>query len=169
MSLTLRPMRPDDWDEVRRIYAAGIATGQATFETATPSWSEWDAAHLASPRLLAVEGDAVLGWAALSPVSRRQVYRGVAEVSLYVAPEAQGRGIGRSLLEQIIRASEEAGFWTLQASVFAGNVVSLRLHEQAGFRRVGIRERIARRDGRWQDTVIFERRSPVVGISSGVE
>ena len=169
MSPTFRPMRPDDWDEVRRIYAAGIATGQATFETATPSWSEWDAAHLASPRLLAVEGGTLLGWAALSPVSRRQVYRGVAEVSLYVAPEAQGRGIGRSLLEQIIRASEEAGCWTLQASVFAVNQVSLRLHQQAGFRQVGIRERIAQRDGRWHDTVMLERRSPVVGNSPGAE
>jgi L-amino acid N-acyltransferase YncA len=169
MSLTFRPMRPEDWDEVRRIYAAGIATGQATFETATPAWSEWDAAHLPSPRLLAVEGDAIRGWAALSPVSRRQVYRGVAEVSLYVAPEAQGRGIGRFLLQEIIRASEEAGYWTLQVSVFAVNHASLRLHQQAGFRRVGIRERIAQRDGRWHDTVILERRSPVVGNSSGGE
>jgi phosphinothricin acetyltransferase len=162
-------MRPEDWDEVQRIYAAGIATGQATFETATSSWADWDATHLASPRLLAVEGGVILGWAALSAVSRRQVYRGVAEVSLYVAPEAQGRGVGRFLLEEIIRASEEAGFWTLQASVFAVNAVSLRLHEQAGFRRVGIRERIAQRDGRWHDTVILERRSPVVGNSPGVE
>ena len=166
MSLTLRPMRSEDWSVVERIYAAGIATGQATFETATPSWAEWDAAHLASPRLLAEQDGVVLGWAALSPVSRRPVYRGVAEVSVYVAPEGQGRGVGRKLLDWLIRASEEAGFWTLQASVFAGNEPSLRLHERAGFRLVGVRERIAQRDGRWHDTVILERRSPVVGSPS---
>ena len=162
MSLLFRATGPEDWPAVQGIYAAGIATGQATFETATPSWTEWDAAHLASPRLLAVEDDQVLGWAAVSPVSRRAVYRGVAEVSVYVAPEAQGRGVGRALLERLVRASEEAGLWTLQATVFASNRASLRLHEQAGFRRVGVRERIAQRDGRWHDTVILERRSPVV-------
>jgi phosphinothricin acetyltransferase len=165
MSLSLRPMRFEDWPEVEAIYAAGIATGQATFETTTPAWAEWDAAHLASPRLVAEEGGVVVGWAALSPVSRRAVYRGVAEVSVYVAPGAQGKGVGGALLEALVHSSEEVGLWTLQASVFAGNHASLRLHEQAGFRRVGVRERIAQRDGRWHDTVILERRSPVVGSS----
>ena len=165
MTPVLRSMRPEDWPEVERIYAAGIATGQATFETTTPSWEAWDSAHIASPRIVAEEGGRVLGWAALAPVSRRAVYRGVAEVSVYVAPDARGRGVGRALLEGISFASEEAGFWTLQASVFASNGPSLVLHERGGFRRVGIRERIAERDGHWHDTVILERRSRVVGNS----
>ncbi|MDH4131720.1 MAG: GNAT family N-acetyltransferase [Gemmatimonadota bacterium] len=166
MSFALRAMRPEDWPAVEQIYAAGIATGHATFEIATPAWAEWDAAHLATPRLVADEGGVAVGWAALSPASRRAVYRGVAEVSVYVAPEAWGRGVGRLLLDALVRASEEAGLWTLQASVFAGNHASLKLHERAGFRRVGVRERIARRDGRWHDTVILERRSAVVGAPS---
>lgn len=166
MSFELRVMHPEDWPAVEQIYAAGIATGHATFETATPAWAEWDAAHLATPRLVADEGGVAVGWAALSPASRRAVYRGVAEVSVYVAPEAWGRGVGRLLLDALVQASEEAGLWTLQASVFAGNHASLKLHEQAGFRRVGVRERIAQRDGRWHDTVILERRSAVVGAPS---
>lgn len=166
MTPSLRAMRPEDWPEVERIYAAGIATGLATFETDTPGWIDWDAAHLPAPRLVAVEAGRVLGWAALSPVSRRAAYRGVAEVSVYVAPEAQGRGVGRLLLDGTIRASEEHGVWTLQAVIFAVNLKSLALHERAGFRRVGVRERIARREGRWHDTVILERRSRAVGIST---
>ena len=149
---------------VRSIYEEGLAGRQATFETSAPDWPAWDAAHLARCRIAAREGSAVLGWAALSPVSRRAVYSGVAEVSVYVAGQARGQGIGRRLLEELIRQSEAAGIWTLQASIFPENTASTRLHEACGFRLLGRRERIARHHGVWRDTILYERRSRVTGV-----
>lgn len=159
----IRALRTEDWEAVRQIYAEGISTGQATLETRAPSWEEWDLGHAPTPRLVSVVQDEVAGWAALSPVSRRPVYRGVAEVSIYIAARARGQGIGRHLLSALISASEDAGYWTLQASILAENAASLALHGQAGFRVVGRRERIGQRDGVWRDTVILERRSQVIG------
>jgi phosphinothricin acetyltransferase len=156
-------LTPDDWPAVRASYAAGIATGQATFETEPPTWEAWDAGHLAACRICARAGGDVVGWAALSPVSRRAVYAGVAEVSVYVRPHWQGRGVGSALLAALVAASERAGIWTLQAGVFPENVASLRLHARHGFRVVGRRERIGRLAGQWRDTVLLERRSEVVG------
>jgi phosphinothricin acetyltransferase len=153
----------EDWEAVRQIYADGIATGRATLETRTPSWQEWDLAHAPVPRLVSMVGDDVVAWAALAPVSSRPVYRGVAEVSIYVAAWARRQGVGRQLLVALVSASEAAGYWTLQASVLAENAGSLALHEQAGFRVVGRRERIGQREGVWRDTIILERRSRVIG------
>lgn len=145
---------------VAAIYEEGIRTRNATFEVAAPSWPEWDAAHLDAPRLAVEERGEVAGWAALSPVSKRSCYAGVADVSIYVTEGARGRGVGRELLGELVRRSEEAGLWALQAGVFPENAASLRLHEGAGFRRVGTRERIAQLDGAWRDVVLLERRSP---------
>lgn len=164
MSLLIDTLRPEDWDGVRAIYLEGIATGQATFETDAPPWERWDASHLAAPRLAARKGGALLGWAALSRVSAREVYRGVAEVSVYVAARARGRGVGRALLAALVEASEACGIWTLQAGIFPENEASLRLHRACGFRQVGRRERIARLRGNWRDTLLLERRSPRVGL-----
>jgi L-amino acid N-acyltransferase YncA len=163
--MRLRALEPTDWPAVRAIYEAGIATGDATFETAAPAWEAWDRDHLASGRLVA-ESDAgeILGWAALAPVSNRCVYGGVAEVSVYVADSARGRGVGRTLLAALIEQSERAGIWTLQAQIMAENEPSLALHHRAGFRRVGLRERLGQLHGRWRDVVLLERRSPRVGV-----
>jgi L-amino acid N-acyltransferase YncA len=163
MSVTLAPMLPEHWEAVRLILQQGIDAGVATFETAVPEWSAWDAAHRADCRFVALDDGRVVGWAALSPVSARAAYAGVAEVSVYVAASAQRRGIGRILLEALVAASEAAGLWTLQAVVFPQNAASLELHRTAGFRVVGRRERIGRLGGAWQDTMLLERRSPVVG------
>ena len=162
--LTIATMLPADWPAVRRICAEGISTGRATFDTEIPEWEVWDAGHLAAPRLVARDDANIVGWAALGPVSARPCYRGVAEVSIYVAAAAQGRGAGRELLEALITASEAAGIWTLHSSIHADNSVSLRLHQRSGFRVVGRRERIARRADGWADTIIMERRSGVVGL-----
>lgn len=159
MSYVIDQMQPSDWEQVREIYLQGIRTGQATFETQAPSWESWDEGHLPFARLVIREGDAVLGWAALSPVSKRRVYRGVAEVTVYVAEEARGKGIGRALLEALIAASEAKGIWTLQASIFPENVASVELHGRCGFREVGRRERIAMLHNTWRDTLLLERRS----------
>lgn len=156
-------MRPADWQAVCAIYEEGIATGQATFETAVPTWEAWHAGHRDDCRLVARQDETVLGWAALAPVSRRPVYAGVAEVSVYVAAAARGRGVGRALLQALVEAAEQVGLWTLQASIFPENEASLRLHKACGFRVVGYRERIAQHHGRWRNTVLLERRSPVVG------
>jgi L-amino acid N-acyltransferase YncA len=149
----------EDWPTVAAIYEEGIATRLATFETAAPAWADWDRTHLDERRLVAEDDGEVLGWAALSPVSERCVYAGVAEVSVYVAERARGRGIGRALLECLARGAESVGIWTLQAGVFPENRASLALHHGCGFRTVGIRERIGRLDGAWRDVVLLERRS----------
>jgi L-amino acid N-acyltransferase YncA len=148
-----------DWPVVRAIYVEGIATGNATFETEAPPWEVWDSKHLAEPRLVAREDGDVLGWAALSRVSARECYRGVCEVSVYVASRARGRGVGRMLLEALVQSSERAGIWTLQASIFPENEASVRLHQRCGFRIVGRRERIASLNGMWRDTLLLERRA----------
>jgi L-amino acid N-acyltransferase YncA len=156
-------MTPDDWPEVQRIYREGIASGQATFETAVPdAWETWSAGKLAVGRIVARRAARPVGWAALSAISSRSAYRGVAEVSVYVAADARGTGVGQVLLEALVEASEAAGLWTLQATVFPENVASVRLHERAGFRLVGRRERVAQQHGVWRDTVLLERRSGVV-------
>ena len=151
-------MRPEDWPDVREIFRQGIETGLATFETSTPEWAEWDSDRCAVCRLVAREEGRVVGWATLAGVSSRACYRGVAEVSVYVAEGARGRGVGARLLEALVDCSERAGFWTLQAAVFPENAASLSLLEKAGFRVVGVRERIGRLDGVWRDTVLLERR-----------
>lgn len=166
MEVVIEPMTPADWPEVRAIYLEGIASGQATFETEAPPWEQWDAAHHPFGRLVARGDGRVVGWAALSPVSRRQCYAGVAEVSVYVAAAARGRGIGRRLLEVVVRESERHGIWTLQGATFATNEASLRLQRACGFREVGRRERIARLHGEWRDIILTERRSSVVGVGS---
>jgi phosphinothricin acetyltransferase len=155
-------MRAGDWDAVRAIYLEGIRSGHATFETEAPGWERWDEAHLSFARLVMRDAEIISGWAALSPVSKREVYRGVAEVTVYVAEAARGRGIGRALLEALIAESERNGVWTLQASIFPENTASVALHRRCGFREVGRRERIAQLHGVWRDTLLFERRSVVV-------
>jgi phosphinothricin acetyltransferase len=157
-------MVPGDWEQVRAIYLEGIATGYTTFETDAPSWEKWDASHLRIARLVARRGDEVLGWAALSPVSNRHVYRGVAELTISVRPESRGRGIGRALLEALIEESERNEIWTLQAAIFPENTASVKLHLRCGFREVGRRERIGKLNGNWRDTLLFERRSKIVGV-----
>jgi L-amino acid N-acyltransferase YncA len=158
-SVELRPLTEDDWPAVAEIYWDGMRDGLATFETEVPSWEAWDRRHLTRLRLVAEQFDEVVGWAALSLVSTRRCYHGVAETTVYVAREAQGHGVGRALLEALITGAEEAGIWTIQASIFPENRASLALHERSGFRVVGTRERIAKRDGIWRDTVLLERRS----------
>ena len=162
MSIRIDTLRPADWDAVRAIYEEGIATGDATFETGVPTWTAWDAAHLSTARLVARQGNAVVGWVALSPVSGRCVYGGVAETSVYVAAGAQGLGVGRTLLTAAVEASERAGLWTLQAGIFPENVTSIALHTACGFRVVGTRERLGRLGDRWRDVVLLERRSPLI-------
>lgn len=163
MNAELRPLTENHWIEVREIYLAGIASGQATFETAAPSWEDWDKRHLKFARIVAIVSDDVSGWAALAPVSPRAAYAGVAEVSVYVAPDYRGQGLGHTLLEALIRESEEGGIWTLQASIFLENEPSIRLHRSCGFREVGWRERISQLNGVWRSTLVMERRSTTVG------
>lgn len=160
----ITPMTERDWPAVREIYLQGIATGNATFEQSVPEWKEWDERHLPSCRLVARLDGRIVGWAALSPVSSRCVYGGVAEVSIYVAEDARGRGVGRRLLAALVDASEHNGIWTLQAGIFTENQASIHLHQQAGFRIVGTRERIGCMNGVWRDIVLMERRSAVVGV-----
>lgn len=157
-------MRPHDWDAVRAIYLEGIATGNSTFEQSAPDWETWDQGHLPSCRLVARAAGEMLGWTALSPVSRRQVYAGVAEFSVYVAERARKRGIGAALLKALIEASEREGIWTLQSGIFPENTASLELCLRFGFRVVGTRERIGNMNGRWRDVVLLERRSAYAGI-----
>ena len=158
-AIEIRDLRPGDWPEVARIYAEGIASGDATFETEVPSWDAWDAAHLREHRLVATKDQRVVAWAALAPMSPRACYRGVVEESVYVAAKWHGRGIGRALLERLIAGAERAGIWTIEAAMFPENEASLALHIACGFRVVGIRERIAQLNGVWRDTVLLERRS----------
>ncbi len=164
MGLKVEKMEAGHWEAVRAVYIEGLETGDATFETEAPDWPRWDATHLACCRLIALAGDRVAGWAALSPVSAREVYKGVAEVSVYVGREFRGAGVGRALLSALVRESEAEGVWTLQAGVFPENAASVALHRACGFREVGRRERVGRLRGRWRDTLLLERRSNVVGV-----
>ncbi|GAB2798111.1 phosphinothricin acetyltransferase [Hymenobacter luteus] len=169
--MKLHPLTAAHWPAVKAIYEQGIATGNATFQTDAPTWGEWDRGHLAHSRLVAVDAGygnngQVLGWAALSPVSGRCVYGGVAEVSVYVAGDARGRGVGRQLLAAIVAESEANGLWTLQASIFPENTTSISIHAGAGFQTVGRRERIGQLHGVWRSTVLLERRSAMVGVEA---
>jgi phosphinothricin acetyltransferase len=164
-AVVVRAMREEDWSSVRRIHEEGIATGQATFETAPDvSWGAWDGAHMRPCRLVAECAEDVVGWAALAPVSSRCVYGGVGEVSIYVAAAERGKGIGRMLMERLVEASEQAGLWMLQAGIFPENLASLRLHHACGFREVGRRERLGRLGDAWKDVLLLERRSSIVGV-----
>jgi phosphinothricin acetyltransferase len=156
--LLIRELRAEDWPAVKKIYEQGIAGRNATFETEAPSWQRWDGAHL-PVRLVAEDEGEVLGWAALSPYSDRECYRGVAESSVYVSARARGRGVGSALMGELVRASEEAGCWTLLAGIFPENVESIALHRRCGFRVLGVHERLGRLDGEWRDVVLMERRS----------
>jgi len=160
--MTVGDLRPDDWPEVARIYEEGIATGNATFETEVPSWEAWDSAHLAEHRFVGERDGRLAGWIALLPVSPRECYAGVAEISAYVAEDARGQGVGRELLAAAIESSERAGIWTLQTGVFPENAPSLGLLRRFGFRVLGTQERIGRLHGVWRDVVLLERRSEVV-------
>ncbi len=160
LELLIRDLRPDDWAEVAAIYRDGMRGGMATFETEVPQWDAWHEAH--PLRVVAEIDERVLGWAALARVSTRWAYRGVGETSVYIARDARGKGVGKALMEALIAKSEHAGFWTLQTAIFPENEASLTLHHRVGFRIVGVRKRIAKRDGLWRDTVLMERRSEVI-------
>ena len=162
-TITIDDLRPEHWPEVARIYADGIATGDATFETEVPSWERWDGSHLAEHRFVALRAGGVVGWIAVSPVSDRCVYGGVVENSVYVGESARGLGVGRLLLERLIDSTEQAGIWTIQTGIFPENEASVRLHERAGFEVVGRRKRLGKLHGAWRDVLLLERRSPVVG------
>jgi L-amino acid N-acyltransferase YncA len=162
--LTIRQMTADDWAAVRAIYAEGMATGNATLESSSPDWTNWDAGHLKTCRIVATDGSRVLGWAALTPVSGRCVYAGVAEVSVYVGGSARGAGVGRRLLAQLVEESERDGIWTLQAGILPENAASVALHERCGFRIVGLREKLGKLQGQWRDVLLLERRSATVGV-----
>lgn len=159
----LRNMVPKDWESVAAIYKEGIDTGNATFQKEIPAWEEWDKGHLKNCRIIAELNNEIAGWAALSPVSGRCVYAGVAEVSVYVGNYFKGKKIGQKLLEKLIEESEAAGIWTLQAGIFPENTASLFIHEKLGFRHVGYREKIGKMDGKWRNTVLVERRSKIIG------
>ena len=169
MNIQIIKMQPQHWQDVSRIYAEGIATGNATFQKDIPTWEEWDSSHLQNCRFAALnvttntEG-VVVGWAALTPVSGRCVYAGVAEVSVYVTPQYSGQGIGKMLMNALVESSETDGLWTLQAGIFPENIGSVHLHESVGFRQIGRRERIGKMDGAWRDTLLLERRSEKVGV-----
>ncbi|MGB8658298.1 MAG: N-acetyltransferase family protein [Candidatus Zixiibacteriota bacterium] len=164
MNITVTPMKPEDWEAVRLIYREGIDTGNSTFETETPDWEAWNKSHLRECRLVARSDGQVVGWAALSPVSSRCSYVGVAEVSLYVRVSARGQGVGKVVLQALIEESERAGIWTLQGGVFPENVASIALLKSCGFREIGRRERIGQINGVWRDVLLLERRSNTVGV-----
>jgi phosphinothricin acetyltransferase len=161
--LLIRALTEADWPAVAAIYAEGIATQNATFDTSVPSWEAWDEAHLVEHRFVAEEDGRVVGWVALGSVSDRCCYAGVVENSVYVAADARGRGVGRALLEALVAATEAAGIWTIQTGIFPENVASVALHERCGFRVVGVRDRLGQLDGVWRDVLLLERRSGVVG------
>ncbi|CAD5247462.1 MULTISPECIES: GNAT family N-acetyltransferase [unclassified Imperialibacter] len=162
MKPEIAEMVPADWPEVERIYLEGIETGLATFETQSPGWENWDAGHIQECRLVAKVNGQIVGWAALSPVSMRQVYKGVAEVSIYVKNDFKGKGLGKVLFQELIVAAESEGLWTLQSSVFRENVATIALHKCMGFREIGYREKVGQLHGIWRDTVLLERRSKTV-------
>ena len=160
--IVIEAMKAADWPDVAVIYRQGLDTGDASFETQVPDFDEWNGGHLEAPRLVARADNRVVGWAALSPVSGRCVYGGVAEDSVYVDPRAAGRGVGTALLTELVAQAERAGIWTMQAGIFPENRVSIALHQRCGFRTVGVRERLGRHHGRWRDVVLMERRSDVI-------
>lgn len=162
MNIIVRKYEQNDWGSVKEIYSYGISTGNATFEVEIPEREEWEKRHLGICRLVAVIENEVIGWAALSPVSSREVYSGVAEVSIYVSKSCMGKGIGQKLLTRLIAESEASGIWTLQASIFPENILSMRLHKSCGFREVGRMEKIGKMNGLWRDTILFERRSKII-------
>ncbi|MBW8242958.1 GNAT family N-acetyltransferase [Muricauda oceani] len=162
--MIVRTMNASDWEDVSRIYLEGIATGFATFETKAPSYDQWDSAHTKQCRLVAESDGEILGWAALSPVSSRCVYGGVGEVSVYISDKSRGKGIGKLLMQHLIEESEKAGLWTIQSGIFPENTASIKLHEKAGFRYIGKRERVGKIHGIWKDNLLFERRSSKIGI-----
>jgi L-amino acid N-acyltransferase YncA len=161
--LAFDTVNSENYPSVARIYEEGIATGNATFQEHAYAWEEWDRGHLQHSRLLALDEGNIIGWAALSPVSSRCVYEGVAEVGIYMAASSRGKGYGTILLEKLIESSEANGIWTLQSGIFPENIVSIRLHEKCGFRIVGYRERIGQMNGTWRNTVLLERRSSKTG------
>lgn len=158
-------MQPQHWPEVKKIYEEGIATGQATFQQSAPEWEEWNRNHLTACRIVAKEKDTILGWAALTPVSGRPVYAGVAEVSVYISSKARGKGLGKQLLEQLVEESEMQNIWTLQAGIFPENTPSIKIHEACGFRILGRREKIGKMNGTWRDTILMERKSKKIGVN----
>jgi L-amino acid N-acyltransferase YncA len=162
--MELIKMNAAHWPQVKAIYENGIATGQATFQTSSPEWEEWDSAHVKTCRLVAIENDNVIGWAALTAVSGRCVYAGVGEVSVYVDESARGKGVGKALLNELIKESVLHNFWTLQAGIFPENIASVKIHESTGFRIIGTRVKIGQMNGVWRDTVLLERRSEKIGI-----
>lgn len=162
--LCIEPMQPGDWEQVSRIYAEGIATGNATFEQSVPPYGEWESAHMPGFSLVARRDGEVVGWAALSPTSRRHVYRGVAEISLYVGEKSRSRGVGSALMATLIELSEAREIWTLQSVTFPENSASMALQRKFGFREVGRRERLGKMDGHWRDVVLLERRSRTAGV-----
>ncbi|HEX5026731.1 MAG TPA: GNAT family N-acetyltransferase [Agriterribacter sp.] len=162
--MEIRNITQKHYEQVAEIYRQGIATGMATFQDEVPGWEAWNSSHLPGCRIAAFEGDTMLGWAALTPVSGRCVYAGVAEVSVYVSAIFRTKGIGKALLLQLIQESEQAGFWTLQSAVFPDNIASIVLHEKCGFRKMGYREKIGQKNGVWKDNIVLERRSKVVGV-----
>ena len=163
-AVIIRPMLQEHWERVKQIYESGIATGIATFETTAPGWEKWNDGHLTFARLVAMYNNEVVGWAALSPVSSRCVYGGVAEVSVYVDESYKGKGIGKMLLKKLVTESESNNIWTLQAGIFTDNIASVKLHESVGFRVIGHREKIGKLKDTWKDNYILERRSKIVGI-----
>jgi L-amino acid N-acyltransferase YncA len=162
--LHIEKMEVDSWNDVQRIYQLGIETKNATFETKAPDWETWDKSHRQDCRIIAIIEKTIVGWAALSNVSGRCVYSGVAEVSIYVDPKYQGQGIGENLMTELITESESQNIWTLQAGIFPENKGSIKLHQKHGFRIIGIRERIGKMDNNWRDVILLERRSNVIGI-----
>lgn len=164
MKIEIKHIKAEDWQAVANIYKLGIETGIATFEMEVPTWEKWDQTHLQICRLAAWLDNTLIGWAALSPVSDRCVYGGVAEVSVYVDTNHNGKGIGTLLLEELITKSEHEGIWTLQAGIFRENIASIELHKKVGFREIGFREKVGKKNGKWYDNAILERRSKTVGI-----
>ena len=164
MKVIIDNMKAGDWKDVRAIYIEGIATKNATFEQNAPNWEDWNRNHLSIGRFVARENNQIIGWAALSPISKRSVYSGVVEVSIYISDHAKGRGVGKRLLNRLVEASEKAGIWTLQGGIFPENEASIAIHKACGFRIVGVRERVGKMDGVWRNVVLMERRSKNVGI-----
>ncbi|MFP5040824.1 GNAT family N-acetyltransferase [Parasediminibacterium sp. JCM 36343] len=162
--ITLIPLLPQHWEAVKTIYEEGIATGNATFQTTAQSWQEWNDSHVKNCRIVAIENSEILGWAALTPVSSRCVYAGVAEVSVYVAAKARGKRIGTIMLQELINQSEQNGIWTLQSGIFPENKASISMHKKKGFRIIGYREKIGKMGTIWRDNISMERRSSIIGI-----